>query len=119
MRQGAVGGTGQSPYSAVRAIAAWAADQWGYLHGRLLWAGLPTTGYTLRAFTDLVYAAMADDPDGAYSRRASLDRAMATAEPDRDTWGTDAAAQAAQRAMMAQAPAPRRRRPPPEVPPNP
>lgn len=85
----------------------------------MLGAGLPTRGYSLRPFIDLAYAYMAEDWPG-YAGRAKLDQALLAAAPDRDSWGTDPAAQAAQRAMMA-AGAPRRAgpKPQPEVPPSP
>lgn len=65
-----------------------------------------------------MYAYMAEDWPG-YTGRAKLDRALLASAPDRDSWGTDPAAQAAQRAMMA-AGAPRAKpRSQPEVPPSP
>lgn len=75
----------------------------------MLGAHIPTKGYSLREFIDLVYAYMAEEWTG-YNGRARLDAALLASAPDRETWGTDPAAQAAQRAMMAAA-APRRTRP--------
>lgn len=86
----------------------------------LLWRGLPTKGYTMREFIDLAYTAWAEDTGEA--RRAALDQALtgaagagATAQVDREAWGTDPAAVQAHRAMMALAPQPARRRPKPSA----
>lgn len=69
----------------------------------------------MRQLLDVAYALWADDPSGPY-RRSKLDEHILASLPDRDTWGTDPAAQRAARAMMAAAggPAPRRPKPEPE-----
>lgn len=75
----------------------------------MLAGGLRTRGYSMREFIDLVYVVMADDWPKGYDGRRQMDQALLASVPDRETWGTDPRAQAALRAMMAQAPPPRRK----------
>jgi hypothetical protein len=71
----------------------------------------------MREWVDLVWSYMADDAQGT-QRRQELADAMLAIGGGRDSWGTDGQAAAGQRAMMALAgpPARRKPKPPPEEP---
>lgn len=87
------GGVEQPPFHAVRALTLYAGQHWGYLRGKLLLAGAPTSGYSMRDVIDMAYAALSDGINGLVvgdDVRAKVDEALRNSWIDRETWGTDA-----------------------------
>lgn len=91
------------PYQAAFALAAWAAERWEYVDGRLALAGLQLEGMPFSRLLNVIYALVVDEPNGLINReevRAAIELGIEKATPDREHWGTTKRAQEGQAAMM-------------------
>lgn len=107
-------GVDGAPYDAALQLASWAAANLGYLEGRVTLAGLDPAALSAGQWLSITMVALVElGPAGGIEALDKLGEALAKpAMVSRDTWGLDTQAQAGQRAMMAQAGGPARKRSP-------
>lgn len=97
-RRGAV----RAPYWASVQLAALGLHLFDWIAGRQVREQVDPAGWSAQQWLDYLYATIIDMAvTGGYDAKGKLDEQLAKAPfNDRETWGTDSAAQAGQSAMM-------------------